>query len=278
MQAPFSNPEARSKICFGYASAERMRNPLAGKTLGRRIFMTMIGMTAEQAAEAGKSLTFEKVWAIMDRQAEEADKRLKELERVMKENDRLLTEQMKETDRAMKETDKKLETLTQNVNKVTQNVNKVTQNVGKLSNTLGTLVETLVAARLWEKFKIYGLERAYQRVPIYDENKRTVSEIDILLSNTDCAMAVEVKVNPDKGDVDWHIKRMEFIQKYPPAEIAINNKRVMGAMAGGLVTPAVADYAHERGFFVIELTGESAQLVDAPAGFKPKEWRLAMSS
>ncbi|MDR1147590.1 MAG: hypothetical protein LBK66_03050 [Spirochaetaceae bacterium] len=232
--------------------------------------MTMIGMTAEQAAEAGKSLTFEKVWAIMDRQAEEADKRLKELERVMKENDRLLTEQIKENDRLltaqMKETDRRLE-------KLTQNVNKVTQNVGKLSNTLGTLVETLVAARLWEKFKIYGLEKAYQRVPIYDENKRTVSEIDILLSNTDCAIAVEVKVNPDKKDVDWHIKRMEFIQKYPPAEIAINNKRVMGALAGGVVTPAVADYAHERGFFVIELTGESAQLVDAPARFKPKEWR-----
>jgi hypothetical protein len=223
---------------------------------------TMIGMTAEQAAEAGKSLTFEKVWAAMDRYSEEADKRqaeadkrFQELERVLKETERA----MKETDRQMKETDRRLD--------------KVTQSVGKLSNTLGTLVETLVAARLWEKFKMYGLEKAYQRVPIYDENKRTVSEIDILLSNTDCAIAVEVKVNPDKGDVDWHIKRMEFIQKYPPAEIAIDNKRVMGAMAGGVVTPAVADYAHERGFFVIELTGESAKLVEPPTGFKPKIWR-----
>jgi hypothetical protein len=176
------------------------------------------------------------------------------LERVIRE----VAEQHKETERAMKETDKRLD--------------KVTQNVGKLGNTIGTLVETLVAARLWEKFKMYGLERAYQRVPIYNENKRTVSEIDILLSNTDCAMAVEVKSNLSEGDVDRHIERMELIRKYPPAEIAINNKRVMGAVSGGVVTPPVADYAHERGFFVLELTGESAQLVPPPAGFKPKEW------
>jgi ABC-type transporter Mla subunit MlaD len=272
---------------------------------------TMIGMTAEQAAEAGKSLTFEKVWAAMDRYSDEADKRqaeadkrFQELEKTLKET----SEQMKETDRAMKETDRlvketaeqmkvtdmRLDKLTQNVDKltervdkvvervdkvvervdkVTERVDKVTQNVGKLGNTLGMLIETLVAARLWEKFKIYGLERAYQRVPIYNENKRTVSEIDILLSNTDCAIAVEVKMNPDKGDVDWHIKRMGFIQDYPPAEIAINNKRVMGAVAGGIVAPDVVDYAHECGFFVIELTGESAQLVPPPAGFTPKIWR-----
>jgi hypothetical protein len=215
---------------------------------------TMIGMTAEQAAEAGKSLTFEKIWAAMDRYSEEADKRQAEADKRFQELERTL----KETAEQMKESDKRLD--------------KVTQSVGKLGNTLGTLVETLVAARLWEKFKLYGLERAYQRVPIYGENKRTVSEIDILLSNTDCAMAVEVKMNLEKGDVDWHIKRMGFIQKYPPAEIAINNKRVMGAVAGGIVAPDVADYAHECGFFVIELTGESAQLVPPPAGFMPKEW------
>jgi hypothetical protein len=29
-QALLSDPKARSKVCFGYAGAERMRNPLAG--------------------------------------------------------------------------------------------------------------------------------------------------------------------------------------------------------------------------------------------------------
>jgi predicted phage-related endonuclease len=82
-----------------------------------RLYMaTMIGMTAEQAAEAGKSLTFEKVLAAMDRYSEEADKRqveadkrqaeadkrFQELERVLKE----VAEQHKETERVIKETDR----------------------------------------------------------------------------------------------------------------------------------------------------------------------------
>jgi hypothetical protein len=29
-QAPFSNPKAEPEISFGYAGAERMKNPLAG--------------------------------------------------------------------------------------------------------------------------------------------------------------------------------------------------------------------------------------------------------
>ncbi|MDR1148861.1 MAG: hypothetical protein LBK66_09545, partial [Spirochaetaceae bacterium] len=204
---------------------------------------TMMGMTAEQAAEAGKSLTFEKVWAAMDRYSAEADKRqaeagkrFQELERVLKEvaeqhkeTERVLTEQHKETERvlkevaeqhketerAMRENDRVLteqfkETdrrLTERFKETDRRLEKVTQNISKLGNTLGTLVETLVAARLWEKFKMYGLEKAYQRVPIYDENKRTVSEIDILLSNTDCAIAVEVKSNLNERDVDRHIER-----------------------------------------------------------------------
>jgi hypothetical protein len=33
-QTPFSAPKARSKVRFGYAGAERMRNPLAGPLAG----------------------------------------------------------------------------------------------------------------------------------------------------------------------------------------------------------------------------------------------------
>ncbi|MDR1126907.1 MAG: hypothetical protein LBL06_02140 [Treponema sp.] len=209
--------------------------------------VSMAEMTAEQAVEVGKSLSFEQVWAAIRHFSEEADKRHAETER-----------QIKETERQMKETDKKLD--------------KVTQSVGRLSNTIGELVETLVAARLWEKFTGYNLERAYRRVPIYDEANRAVTEIAILLFDTDCAMAVEVKTAFSKKDVDWHIRRMEFIRRYPSRELNIGDKRVMGAVAGGVVAPEVREYAHECGFFVLELTGESVRLVEAPVGFTPKVW------
>jgi hypothetical protein len=32
------------------------------------------------------------------------------------------------------------------------------------------------------------------------------------------------------------------------------------------------DYAHECGFFVLELKGESVALLDTPKGFTAKEW------
>jgi ElaB/YqjD/DUF883 family membrane-anchored ribosome-binding protein len=234
---------------------------------------SLAGMTAEQAVEAVKSFSFEQFWAVLNRQSEEADKRKKESDEQFKELKRLHAETervLKETAEQMKENDKKLAELSA---KTEKKLDRLSENVGGLSHSLGGLVETLVAARLWEKFKMYGLDRGFQRVPIYDNNKRAVAEIDILLSNTDCAMAVEVKTNLNKMEyVDRHIERMELIRRYPPAEVVVNNKRVMGAMAGGVVSPAIMDYAHECGFYVLELSGESARLVDPPDGFRPKVW------
>jgi hypothetical protein len=136
---------------------------------------------------------------------------------------------------------------------------------------MGELIETLIAARLWEKFPEYGLVRSYRRVPVYDETNRVRTDIDILLSNTDKVMVVEVKHELSKpGDVEEHLKRMELIRQYPPAETV--NKQLMGAMAGGVVGPDIMAYAYESGLYVLELTGESVRLIPPPAGFKPRQW------
>jgi hypothetical protein len=220
------------------------------------------GMTAEQAVEAAKSFSFEQFWAAMNRFSEEAAERQKEAERQFKE----LKELHAETERAIKET-------AEQQKKTEKKLDRLSENVGGLSHSIGGLVETLVAARLWEKFKVYGLERGFQRVPIYDGDKRAVAEIDILLSNTDCAMVVEVKTSLNKMEyVDRHIERMELVRRYPPAEVAINGKRVMGALAGGVVSPVIMEYAHQCGFFVLELSGESVRLTDPPDGFEPGVW------
>jgi len=125
---------------------------------------------------------------------------------------------------------------------------------------------------LWKKFAAYpyNLKRAYRRVPIFDETSREITDIDILLSNTEWAMAVEVKRRPGKDDIDHHIKRMDLIRKYLPAETI--GKKLLGAMAGGAVEPEVQNYAHSAGFFILELRGESVALVPPPEGFSPKIW------
>ncbi|MDR0731325.1 MAG: hypothetical protein LBF63_06615 [Treponema sp.] len=164
-----------------------------------------------------------------------------------------------------------VEGLSRSNESLSKTVDRVTANVGGLNRSLGELIETLIAARLWEKFPDYNLKRAYQRVPIFDEHNRIMTDIDILLSNTSLVMAVEVKRELDRmKDVDEHLERMERIRKYPPAEVAC--KKILGAMAGGVVDADVQRHACESGFFVLELTGESVRLVPPPEGFVPRQW------
>jgi len=210
-------------------------------------------MTAAEAAEWGKTLSFETVWAALketDRLCKENAERFKELERLMKEN-------------AEREAERQA--------KFDIKFDKISENVGGLNRSLGALIETLIAARLWEKFPEYGLKRAYQRIPIYDEKSEMKTDIDILLVNTTMCMAVEVKHElVQEKDVKRHIKRMQLIRKYPPEQIG--NKQLVAAMAGGVVDPDVKDYAYNAGFYVLELTGESVHLIPPPKNFKPKKW------
>ena len=144
--------------------------------------------------------------------------------------------------------------------------------VGGRGHSMGELVETRIAARLWEKFDAYGysFKRAYQRVPLFNERSQIQTDIDILLSNGEYVMAVEVKHKlGKKDDVDHHLKRMELILKYPPAEC--KGKILLGAMAGGTVDTDIQRYAQDAGFFVLELTGESVRLVEAPKEFEPRQ-------
>jgi hypothetical protein len=183
----------------------------------------MAEMTAQEAAEWGKTLDFPTVWAAL-------------LE---------LKESVKET----------------------------SKQIGGLHNSMGDLIETLFAPHLGEKFDAYNynLKRMYRRVPIYDNDNRIRSDIDILLSNTSVCMAVEVKRWLEKTDhVDEHIKRMQLIRQYPPAEV--KGKKLLGAMVGAVVTPEAREYAEQNGFFVLELTGEDVRLLEPAKDFQPKEW------
>jgi len=243
-------------------------------------------MTAETTTiDYPKGLTFEQVWAAFmeDREhLKETDRIVRETARIvqentaqMKETDRLIKEtdrQMKETDRRMKETDRLIKENAEQMKETDKRLNKVTKNLGGLNNSMGDLIATLIAARLWEKFSAfpYDLKRGYQSVYIYNEKHEDITDIDILLSNTEWVMAVEVKNKFKKDDITDHLIRMQRIQKYPPAEV--KGKKLLGAIAGGIVPPDVRNTAYQCGFFVIELKGESAALVPPPEGFSPKIW------
>jgi predicted AAA+ superfamily ATPase len=207
-----------------------------------------MAMTAQEALERAKDLNFEKVWAMFA------------------ESDRKFVEATEQIKARQAKTDEQL-------SRLEKTVDRVTGNVGGLNVSMGELVETLIAPQLCEKFEAwnYNLKRIFHRVYIYDDASIQRGEIDILLSNTTVCMAVEVKRWLEKTEqVDEHIKRMQLIRKYPPAET--RGKRLLGAIAGAVVTPEAREYAEKNGFFVLELTGEDVRLLESVKDFQPKEW------
>jgi hypothetical protein len=191
-------------------------------------------MTAQEAAEWGKTLDFPTVWAALMEFRENQEK-----------TNREVAAQLKETGKQL----------------------------GGLHNSMGDLIETLFASHLGEKFDAYNynLKQIRRRVPIYDDDNRMRSDIDILLSNTDVCVAVEVKRwLEDTAQVDDQIKRMGLIRQFTPPEV--KGKKLLGAIVGAVVTPEAREYAEQNGFFVLELTGEDVRLLEPPEGFQPKEW------
>jgi hypothetical protein len=221
--------------------------------------------TLQQTHQPQMGLTFQDVWAaLMETRArqEKTDEQIRETE-----------ELQRKTEEAIQKMSERVDRVTQNVDGLTQSVDRVTQNVGGLNQSMGEIIETLIAAKLWEKFDAYSyhFQRAYRRVELFDDTNRKRTDIDILLTNGEQVMAVEVKRHLDaKDDVDYHLKRMELIRQYPPNQCG--GKTLLGAMAGGEVDADVLNYAHSAGLFVLELTGDSVRLAKPPAGFTPRQW------
>ena len=190
--------------------------------------------TQTVSPQDGNHPTFESVWA-----------GFQETRQLINE----LRESQKETDRIVKETSKQM---------------------GMHNNRFGEIVEYMVAPNLREKFKEYGLkfrEAMTDRV-FSDDDDNTLFEVDVFLQNGDKAMLVEVKTTLTTEDVKDHVERLEKMRKY--ADSHGDKSTFLGAVAGIVMTDNVKKYALGQGFYVIEPSGETFNII--PPSGKPKEW------
>ncbi|MDR1326102.1 MAG: hypothetical protein LBK00_08725, partial [Treponema sp.] len=132
-------------------------------------------MTAEQAAEAGKSLDFAKVWAALMKTDEELRKSREQWQEEWQKSHEQWREELREQSREDREQWRKTR---ETVAETSRKVAELTKNVGGLNRSMGELIETLIAAKLWEKFDAYPykLRRAYQRIPLFDEHNFTKTD------------------------------------------------------------------------------------------------------
>jgi hypothetical protein len=204
--------------------------------------------------EPQRGLTFEDVWAaIMElrESSKETARIVKENALQMKETERIIKEADRETDRQMKETNRKM---------------------GELGYRFGELAEHLVAPSIHEKFNALGYH--FDAVfpggsEIKDPGSDTYVEIDILLQNTECMVAVEVKSKFLEKDVDTHVKRLEILRRW--ADKHHDQRKIRGAAAGAIMSREVRHYALKAGLYVIVQTGDTVK-IDIPKGFIPRDW------
>jgi hypothetical protein len=158
--------------------------------------------------------------------------------------------QMKETDRQLKETDRK---------------------IGELGNRFGELAEHLVRPNIKEKFRAlnYTFTKAGSDIEFFDHTGKALTEVDIWLENGDFVMAVEIKSRLRVRDVEEHIRRMGILRAY--LDERDDRRKILGAVAAVVVTEDLREYVPERGFYLIEPSGDTVKIT-APEGFTPKLW------
>jgi hypothetical protein len=196
-----------------------------------------------------RGITFEQVWAAIMADRKENEQRHKENE-----------QRLKKTDLEWEETKRM--------------VHDLSIQMGGLHRSFGELAEHLVAPGIASRFNEMGYHfdsMAPQGIEIYDETrKKILTEVDLLLENGECLMAVEVKTKPTEKDIAHHIGRLEILRNWREKRQE-KPKRILGAIAGAVFPQSLKTAVIEAGLYVIEQSGDTMK-ISVPAGFKPREW------
>jgi ferritin-like metal-binding protein YciE len=150
---------------------------------------------------------------------------------------------------------------------------EVNKKISDLGDTLGKFAEEQVKADLVNKFDKWG-------IPVHgltthfvqrDQNNEFAYEVDILIYNSEYVIAIEVKNQLKKDDIDEHIDRMQKLQQYPLPDT--KGKILLAGVACMIIGEGLDKYAESKGLFVIKPNGENIKIVNKKS-FKPREWKV----
>ncbi len=202
-----------------------------------------------------------------DRRFQETDRRFQESEHRFKETERLLKERSEETDRKFQETRELIDRL---FKESALETIKLKRQLGKLGNRLGEFVEEMVKPALVNLFQSRGfrVHRAMQNMVSRDDDGRFLAQVDLLVIDSDTAIAVECKSTLTTEDVNEHLDRLGQFKRHWPE---YGSYKLLGAVAAMVVPDDVAAYAYRQGLYVLAPSGETMTLLNSP-DFSPREW------
>ena len=209
-----------------------------------------------------KAPTFDDVWrtiqelALMsketDRKFQETDRLIQETSQQMKETDR----QVKETSLQMKETDKMIKAMS--------------KQLGAHGNRLGEFVQEMVRPAVVRLFRQRHLpvHQVMANLVACDDNGQLRAEIDLLVINSDTAVAIECKSRLSQDDVNEHLERLAMFKDCFPQYSGFT---IFGAVATMVLPQAVGHYAYRKGLFVLAQSGDAVEIRNDDA-FNPQQW------
>jgi len=193
----------------------------------------------------------------------------KETERRFQETERLLKEQSQETDRLLREqsqeTDRRIREQSQETDRRIREVNK---QIGDLGGKWGRFVENMVAPACETLFLKRG-------IPVHQVSQRMKKrlngqtlEIDVLVTNENHVLVVEVKSSLGVNDVKDLMDDLKRFRGFFPE---YSQKQLYGAVAGIEIEEGADKYAYRQGLFVLAQAGEAVSILNNP-DFEPRNW------
>ncbi len=211
---------------------------------------------------------FQETERIIKEQSQESEKRSQETDPRFQEMEQFLKEQTEQTNKEITSLSQEVTKVSQEVNKVSQEVKRVTQQIGALGGKWGAFVENMVATACETLFLNRG-------IPVHQVGQRIkrhlgsdTLEIDILVTNQDHVLIVEVKSTLGVEDIKEFILDLgQFKQFFPEYK----DKQLYGAVAGITIEDGADKYATRQGLFVLVQSGETMTILNGTK-FEPKSW------
>jgi len=210
--------------------------------------------------------THEEVWAMLRElvaSQQETDRRFKETDKKFQETNK----KFQETDKKFQETERLFKQQSQETDRKIKDVSK---QIGQLGNRLGQFVEEMVRPAVVRLFHDRGFDvrQVLQNLSSHDAQGRIITQIDLLVLNTDVAIVVECKSQPSADDVNEHLERLNA---FKTNFHQYTNFRIYGAIATMVLPQKVNEYAVRKGLYCLAPSGDTMTIHNETA-FVPKQW------
>ncbi len=187
---------------------------------------------------------------------------LQELSDLVYDGFRELRERSKELDKRFRET-------ADRIRETDREIDKTRKMVAGISDSLGLFAENMVAPSIIKLFQERGidLDRYYSRAKSRKVEGRRI-EIDVIATNDDYAVAIEVKTRLKVDDIRDFVEKLRYFRSYYPE---YEEKIIYGAIAGMSIEEEADVYAERMGLFVLGQSGENIKIYNSK-DFTPKEF------